>query len=121
MAGKEPVAAQPYHADDATATPWVEARARLEDGDWYWLATVRQDGLPHVVPLLAVWADGSLHFAASPSSRKARNLSHDAHCVITVGSDALHLVVEGEAGNVRDEFASDRRRTRTSTRPARTC
>jgi nitroimidazol reductase NimA-like FMN-containing flavoprotein (pyridoxamine 5'-phosphate oxidase superfamily) len=77
---KEPVAERPYLAEDTTPTPWTEARQRLADADSYWLATVRPDGLPHLVPVLAVWVDGALHFVASPTSRKARNLARDAHC-----------------------------------------
>lgn len=72
MTEKEPAAEQPYLAEDATQ--WAEARRRLADADSYWLATVRPDGLPHLVPVLAVWVDGALHLVASPTSRKAKNL-----------------------------------------------
>jgi|SRR5215204_2161831 len=78
MAEKAPAAEQPYLAGDTTSTPWAEARKRLADSDTYWLATVRQDWLPHLVPLLAVWVDDALHFVASPTSRKARNLARPA-------------------------------------------
>ena len=88
MAEKEPTAGQPYFAGDTT--PWLEARERLADADTYWLATVRTDGLPHLVPLLGVWVGGALHFVASRTSRKARNLARD-------------LVVEGEATKVSGE------------------
>jgi nitroimidazol reductase NimA-like FMN-containing flavoprotein (pyridoxamine 5'-phosphate oxidase superfamily) len=100
---KEPVAEQPYLAEDTTPTPWAEARNRLADADSYWLATVRPDGLPHLVPVLAVWVDGALHFVASPTSRKAKNLARDAHCVITARREALDLVVEGTAAKVSDK------------------
>lgn len=39
---REPVAAQPLVADDGSATPWAEARERLETPErerTYWLAT----------------------------------------------------------------------------------
>jgi nitroimidazol reductase NimA-like FMN-containing flavoprotein (pyridoxamine 5'-phosphate oxidase superfamily) len=103
MTEKEPAAEQPYLAEDATPTPWAEARRRLVDAESYWLATVRPDGLPHLVPVLAVWVDGALHFVASPTSRKAKNLARDAHCVITARRDALDLVVEGTVAKVSDE------------------
>ena len=50
---KEPVAEQPYLAEDTTPTPWALARQRLAEADAYWLATVRSDGPPHLVPVLA--------------------------------------------------------------------
>lgn len=101
MAEKEPTAGQPYFAGDTT--PWLEARERLADADTYWLATVRTDGLPHLVPLLGVWVGGALHFVASRTSRKAKNLACDPHCVIAASKDALDLVVEGEATKVSGE------------------
>jgi nitroimidazol reductase NimA-like FMN-containing flavoprotein (pyridoxamine 5'-phosphate oxidase superfamily) len=103
MAEKEPTVEQPYFAEDTTPTPWAEARERLADADTYWLATVRTDGLPHLVPLLAVWVGGALCFVASLTSRKARNLACDPHCVVASRRDALDLVVEGTAAKVSDE------------------
>ena len=103
MAEKEPATEQLYLTKDATPTPWAEARGRLADADSYWLATVCPDGLPHLVPVLAVWVDGALHLVASPTSRKARNLARDTHCVITARKDVLDLVVEGTAAKVSDE------------------
>ena len=81
---------------------WDEARERLADSQFYWLATVHPDGRPHVVPVLAVWHDGALHFVASPGSRKARNLTENGAATITVDSDDLHIVVEGTTTKVRD-------------------
>lgn len=118
---KEPVAEQPYLADDVTSTPWAEAHGRLAEADSYWLTTVRPDGRPHLVPVLAVWVDGALHFVASRTSRKSRNLAHDSHCVIAASRDALDLVVEGEATKLTDEAGGTprRRSSRKNGRPGR--
>jgi hypothetical protein len=72
----------------------------MADAETYWLATARPDGGPHLVPVLAVWVDGTLHFAASPASRKGRNLVRDARCAIATRSRGLDLVVEGAAARV---------------------
>jgi hypothetical protein len=37
-----------FSSEDASATPWAEAREVLEGADVYWLSTVRADGRPHV-------------------------------------------------------------------------
>lgn len=108
MHRKEPISAQPLIANDATVTPWAEGCRRLAQGDFYWLATVRPDGRPHVVPLLAVWLEDALYFSTSATSRKARNLAHESHCVITTACDDAHLVVEGAAARVRDEATLQR-------------
>ena len=104
MADKEPVAEKlPSNADHAAPTPWAEARRRLAEGQWYWLTTARPDGRPHVRPVLAVWLDSALYFCSGNTTRKGKNLTRNSHCVITVGSEDAHLVVEGKAARVSDE------------------
>jgi nitroimidazol reductase NimA-like FMN-containing flavoprotein (pyridoxamine 5'-phosphate oxidase superfamily) len=104
MADDEPVAEKlPSNAEHPGPTPWAQARRRLAQGQWYWLGTVRPDGRPHVMPVLAVWLDGALYFVAGEATRKARNLARDAHCVMTAATEDAHLVVEGEATKLRDD------------------
>ena len=103
MFTEQPVAEKlPANAEHAAPTPWAEGRQRLETGRWYWLATVRPDGRPHVMPVLAVWLEGAAFFVAADASRKAHNLAGDPHCVMTVALEDAHLVVEGEAARVKD-------------------
>jgi len=96
-----------FSSDDATPTSWAETRGHLEKAEVFWLTTVRPDGRPHVTPLLSVWLNGALYFCTGPSERKAKNIAHNAHCVLTTGcnalSEGLDLVVEGEATKVSDE------------------
>jgi nitroimidazol reductase NimA-like FMN-containing flavoprotein (pyridoxamine 5'-phosphate oxidase superfamily) len=108
MAEREPVLAQPLSAEDARPPSWREAQGRLEEAQFYWLATTRPDGQPHVVPILAVWLDGALHFSAGPSSRKSRNLAQGHRCSIAVDSDDLHLIVEGTAARVSNTARLER-------------
>jgi hypothetical protein len=86
-----------------TATAWSEAACRLAAADGYWLASTRPDGRPHLVPVLAVWLDGALHFATGPQTRKGRNLRRDPRCVLSTRQPELDLVVEGVATRVVDE------------------
>src|SRR5918998_116811 len=102
MAETEPVAEleRQFSSDDATATPWAEARERLAAAKVYWLSTVRPDGRPHVTPVAAVWLDDALYFCTGQTERKAKNLALNSHCVITTGCNVLEgldLVVEGDA------------------------
>jgi nitroimidazol reductase NimA-like FMN-containing flavoprotein (pyridoxamine 5'-phosphate oxidase superfamily) len=102
MTETEPVATEPLLAG-AAPTPWSEVRQLLAKGDTYWLATVGPGGPPHVRPVLAVWLDGRLHFCASPSSRKGKNLALESQCVLATGADTADLVVEGLATRVDDQ------------------
>lgn len=104
LAGEKPVAEQPMVADDTRPrVTWPDARHRLAAAESYWLATVRPEGRPHVMPILAVWAHDALHFATSPTSRKGRNLARNPRCVVTARGPGLDLVVEGTAERVSDE------------------
>jgi hypothetical protein len=104
MSDREPLSAEPMVAGTDTPTPWARTQHRLrESSATYWLATVRPDGLPHAVPVLAVWVDGGLFFCAGGGTRKARNLRRNPRCVVTVEAEPLHLVVEGKATKVRHE------------------
>ena len=86
-----------------TALPWEEAERRLGKGGWFWLATVRPDGAPHVMPVFAVWSEGALYLASKDSARKSRNLAAEPRCVLTHDAGDVHLVVEGTARRVVDE------------------
>jgi hypothetical protein len=109
MPDREPVSVEPMTEDAATPAPWARARDHLEGSRaTYWLATVRPNGAPHAMPLLAVWLDGRLFFSAGERTRKARNLALDPHCVVTVEEDPLDLVVEGRADKVRDDATLQR-------------
>ena len=100
--------------DKAGTTPWDDARDRLADpepGRHNWLATVRPDGRPHLMPVLTFWIDGALHFVAGQGTQKGRNLAEDGHCVVGTesrGLPSLDVVVEGRADPISD--ADDVRR-----------
>jgi hypothetical protein len=95
--------ATPMSTDTATVKPWGQARACLESAPKAWLSTVRPDGRPHAMPVMLVWVDEAPWFTTRPTSRKAKNLACNAHCVITAASEALDLVVEGDATRLQDE------------------
>lgn len=68
-----------------------------------WLATVRPDGRPHVMPLGTLWVDGAFYFNAGPNTRKAKNLARNPHCVLSIATHDFDLVIEGEAARVTEE------------------
>jgi general stress protein 26 len=96
-----------FSSPDATPTEWEEARRQLEDAEVFWITTVRPDGRPHVTPLIAVWSDDALYFSTGPSERKAKNIEHNRHCILTTGTnvlgEGLDIVVEGDAVQVTDD------------------
>ena len=88
---------------DEQPLTWADAERRLSGGGWFWLATVRPDGAPHVVPVFSVWSDSTMFVASKDTARKSRNLAGEPRCVLTHDAGDVHLVVEGTARRVADE------------------
>jgi hypothetical protein len=77
--------------------PWSWAVQRLNKSHNYWITTVKPDGSPHSMVVWGLWQDGRFLFSTGSKSRKARNLAHNAMCV--VGTEHAHeaVIVEGFA------------------------
>jgi hypothetical protein len=107
MTRDEPTA-EPLIAD-GDATPWAEARERLEKAEkyrTYWVTTVGPDGRPHTMPVIGLWVDKAFYFISGEGTRKGRNLASNPECVMAVGLSslpALDLVVEGKVERVTDD------------------
>jgi hypothetical protein len=97
-------------AEDRRTTAWDEVRDRLanpgpDDYSHAWLATVRPDGRPHLMPVIAFWIEGALHFIAGEGTRKGRNLASNPWCVVGIENrklPSLDIVVEGRAEPLTD-------------------
>jgi hypothetical protein len=92
----------------ARVLDWSEAERRLAQGGWRWLATVRPDGAPHVMPVFGAWSESVVFVVSKDTARKSRNLDADGRCVLTADVDGVHLIVEGEASRVIDEETLER-------------
>jgi nitroimidazol reductase NimA-like FMN-containing flavoprotein (pyridoxamine 5'-phosphate oxidase superfamily) len=86
-----------------TALSWADVRTRVADAGDFLLATTDPDGRPHVVPVLAVWHEGTVCVVTFRESRKARNLVRNDGCAVTVPGPDVDVVLEGTARLVRDE------------------
>ncbi len=97
---------QRFSDPGAVATGWDETRRVLETAQLFWITTVRADGRPHVTPLVAVWADGALHFCTGVTEQKSVNLGGNPHVILATGCNdweqGLDVMVEGDAVRVTD-------------------
>ena len=84
---------------------WSWAVDRLTRSHDYWVATVRPDGRPHVMPVWGVWLDDALWFSSSHESRKARNLAGNPACTNTTDNAYEPVVLEGTAELVQGPAA----------------
>lgn len=73
-----------------------------------WLATINEDGSPHVTAVGALWLDGTFWFQTGSRTRKGRNVVRDPRCSVAVSIRDADVVVEGEAARVTDPQALSR-------------
>jgi PPOX class probable F420-dependent enzyme len=93
---------------------WDNIAARLEEGvsqapgtggpdrHTCWLATINEDGSPHVTGVGALWVDDAFWFQTGEETRKSRNLARDPRCSLSLATRRFDLVVEGIAEQIRD-------------------
>src|SRR5260370_34501633 len=80
---------------------WQQVSDALAAAELYWLTTVREDGRPHITPLIGAWVDDGFVFCTGPEEQKAQNLAASTAVAVTTGvntwKDGLDVVVEGHA------------------------
>jgi nitroimidazol reductase NimA-like FMN-containing flavoprotein (pyridoxamine 5'-phosphate oxidase superfamily) len=103
-----PIPSQLLSPTESLSATLQRAQARLQREHIIWLATVRPEGRPHLVPIWHVWYQGNLYISTGQNSVKMRNLCHQPWVAAAL-PDALDVViVEGEARpapELNDELA----------------
>jgi Pyridoxamine 5'-phosphate oxidase len=100
-------------ADGLSAIEWSHVEAQLTDllthddprspnRSTFWLTTLNADGSPHVTSVGALWHRGSCWFQTGQLTRKARNVSRDPRCSISVATKGFDVMFAGEAQQVLD-------------------
>jgi len=101
-----------YSEPDSVGTSWDVARSVLESAELFWFTTVRDDGRPHVTPLVAVWLEDALYVCTGDLEQKTVNLRSNTHVALTTGCNdwdkGVDVVVEGEAVRVTDRQELER-------------
>lgn len=80
---------------------------RLRTEDTIWLATVRPDGRPHLVPLWFVWHQQAIYLCVQPGSVKERNITHNPHVALALEDGVQPLICEGHAALVAAPWPPD--------------
>ena len=94
-----PVVPEGYEVPTSTdgLRPWREVEERLRAAVVVWLATVRPDGRPHVVPRWGAWLDGAWWYDGSPETVHVRNTVADPRCVLHLEDGTDAVILEGRA------------------------
>ncbi len=77
------------------ALEWAIVVAALEQAKQYWLATVRPDGQPHVVPVDGIWLDDRWFYGGSPATLHRRNVVANPHAVMHLADPSRAVMVDG--------------------------
>lgn len=85
----------PEYGAPSRLLDWDVVAARLAGARHYWLATVRPDGRPHVVPSDGLWLDDRWYFGGSDRTVKHRNLLASPLATLHLEDAGSPVIVEG--------------------------
>lgn len=79
-----------------TTLPWDLVRAALETAERYWVATTREDGRPHVVPVDGIWLDDLWYYGGSPEAVHQQTVHANPQVVMHLEDAKKAVIVEGQ-------------------------
>ena len=77
-------------------TPPAEILTKLDAAKNIWVASVRPDGRPHLVPVWFAWHTDKIYICIDPTSVKARNFANDNRVALALEDGSSPLICEGE-------------------------
>ena len=80
---------------------------RLDSERNIWLATVRPDGRPHLIPIWFVWLNTRFYLCTGKASVKGRNLQANPNLVLALEDGSKPLIAEGTATLLDPPFAPE--------------
>lgn len=99
----EQLALPPDYGNPKKMVAWEDVRRDLEEAPQYWVASVRPDGRPHVVPRDGVWLDDTWYYGGSDDTVHNRNLRTNPAVTMHIGDGMKAIIVEGVAEKVVPE------------------
>ena len=87
--------------------PTPEIASRLATERNIWLATVRPNGAPHLVPIWFVWWSDQAWICTSPKSVKARNMAQQPNVMFSLEDGDAPALAEATAARVEAPFPAE--------------
>jgi hypothetical protein len=87
---------------------------RLTESKHYWLATVRADGRPHVVPVDGLWLEDQWYHGGSAQTVRHRNLVANPQATLHLEDGRAAVIVEGTCAVVVPSRSTAKRLAATS-------
>jgi nitroimidazol reductase NimA-like FMN-containing flavoprotein (pyridoxamine 5'-phosphate oxidase superfamily) len=95
----EPIVDKPHfpkeYGNPKERLAWSDVETKLAEARQYWIASVRPDGRPHVIPRDGMWIEGALYYGGSPETVHHRNVTRNPNVVVHIGDGWEAFIVEG--------------------------
>ena len=88
-----------------TLSPKTENRLNEERN--IWMATVRPDGRPHLVPIWFVWLNNLIYIGMEPGSVKANNLAKNPKIALSLEDGSDVVICEGTAVTLHQPYSDE--------------
>jgi hypothetical protein len=79
-----------------TLLKWETVRDDLSSAERYWIATTREDGRPHVIPVDGIWLDDLWYYGGSAEAVHQRTVAANPNVVMHLEDAMKVVIVEGE-------------------------
>ena len=79
---------------------WADVRAKLERERTYWVASIRLDGRPHLIPKDGIWLDDTWYYSGAEKTVHHRNVLRNPAVAMHVGGETDAVIVEGSVHKV---------------------
>lgn len=76
---------------------WRTLEARLGREPTIWVATVRYDGRPHLVPVWFIWLEEKIYICTGAETQKFVNLTTNENVALALPDPNQVIILEGEA------------------------
>ena len=81
--------------------------SRLETAKNIWLATVKPNGQPHLIPIWFVWVNDHAYVCTPRKSVKARNIARNPHVTFSLEDGNQPRIAVGKAQILTSPFPQD--------------
>jgi nitroimidazol reductase NimA-like FMN-containing flavoprotein (pyridoxamine 5'-phosphate oxidase superfamily) len=84
-----------------------EIQVKLEGSQNIWIASVRMQGRPHLVPVWFVWHSRRIYICIDPNSVKANNLKQNPYVALALEDGSKPVICEGKAVVVTSSWTTN--------------
>lgn len=86
---------------------WRFVEEAMATDEFYWVTTIRPDGMPHVRPTWGVWVEGRFYCGGGERTRWVRNIAANSEIVVHREDAEEVVIIEGNAQRIDHETSDE--------------